>query len=164
MLIAAVAALALTGAPKPALCDLPPIAPMTQWGFHVGAPLTGASGTYLHGHGTAAGARASGAICEVRRSPGVADRVVVLTVTRARAPEGHRVRVGGVLGNALRLPVRVSRSTDRACPAGTLGTVALFASYDGPRRDTVTLAMRRPCRTLDRRFSGSQVVVLVPQG
>jgi hypothetical protein len=134
-----------------------------QWGFHVGVPITGTHGTYLHGHGGASGSRASGAICEVNRSPGAADRVVVLRVTHARAPEGHRVRVRGALGNALDLPVRVTRSSDPGCRAGTLGTVALFASYDGPRRDSVTVSMRRPCRALNRRWSGPGVVVLVPQ-
>ncbi len=146
-----------------AYCPLPPGPANPSWGFHVGAPILGTHGTYAHGRGTLGNGRASGEICQVDRAAGLPDRQIVLSVTAGTAVPEHAVVVSGVLGNLLVLPVRVISTTDGHCVVGTHGSVTLFSSYNGVHKDNVKLALPRACRDHDHRYSGPQVVALVPR-
>ena len=146
----------------PAYCSLPSGPANPSWGFHAGAPIQSANGTYAHGHGTVSGGHASGEICQVDRSAGSPDRQIILSVTHAAVFPQHAVTINGVLGNRMSLPVRVSSSTDPRCRAGTRGTVTLFSSYNGVHKDSADFAFPSACRDHDHHYSGSRVVALVP--
>ncbi len=165
--LSAVAALA-TGsvagaASSVAYCSLPTYHGTQAWGFHAGAPITKAAGSYAHGRGSLSGTRAGGAICQVDRVAGSPDRQIILSIGHGAVTPAHAVTVGGALGNEMRLPVRVAGSTDPRCKVGTTGTVTLFATYNGIHDDSVRFAFAKACTSHDHVYSGSGVVALVPR-
>ncbi len=150
-------------AQQPAYCSLPAGPANPAWGFHAGAAIQAASGTYAHGNGTLSGTRATGKICQVDRTAGASDRQIILTVTSGAVTPVHGATLGGAVGNRMVLPVRVASTTDARCRAGTRGTVTLFASYSGARDDVVQFSFSRACRDHDHAYSGPSVVALVPR-
>lgn len=158
---ASAAAAPAAAAPKPALCPLPSAPPGVNWGFHNGPPITGTSGLYAHGRGVYASGHSTGRVCEVNRAPGRSDHQVVLTVTRAPATIRPGIHVDGLLGNWMQVPLRVTSSTDPGCPVGRLGTLTLFATYNGNHVDTAQIAFRHGCLDQRHRFSGPSVTALV---
>ena len=146
-----------------AYCPLPSLHGTEAWGFHAGAPIKGSSGSYAHGHGSLQGHSATGSICQVDRVAGTPDRQIVLSVGHGTVTPRHAVSLDGVLGNEMRLPVRVASSTDSRCRVGTTGTVTLFASYNGIHEDSARFSLRRSCASHDHDYTGSSVVALVPR-
>lgn len=154
------AGVAASASRPPAYCPLPASAASSSWGFHVGAPITAASGSYAHGNGTVSGQTATGRICQVDRVAASAiDRQIQLTAAHGGANLQRGITVGGVRGAELQLPVRVTSSTDPRCLVGTHGTLTLFSSYNGTHVDTATFAFPKACRTHDHSYRGSEVVV-----
>ena len=158
-----IAAAAGAASVPPAYCSLPTGPANPAWGFHVGAPITAAKGTYAHGRGTLSGEHATGEICQVDRTAGSPDRQIILSVTNGTVIPQHAVTVGGVLGSRMALPVRVSSSTDPSCRVGTKGTVTLFSSYNGVHEDSADFSFPRACRDHDHHYSGPRVAALVPR-
>ncbi|MGO9820358.1 MAG: hypothetical protein ACLPTJ_06890 [Solirubrobacteraceae bacterium] len=146
-----------------AYCPLPAYHGSQAWGFHAGVPISGATGSYAHGRGSLVGAHAAGAICQVDRVAGAPDRQIILSIGHGAVTPQHAVTVGSALGNEMRLPVRVTNSTDPRCKVGTAGTVTLVATYNGIHRDSVRFAFPRTCGRHDHLYSGSGVVALVPR-
>jgi hypothetical protein len=134
-----------------------------MWGFHGGAPIFGANGTYTKGHGhiNLAAHTADGIICQVQRVHG-RDRQIVLSVARHVLDESHHAYMFGVEGNIMKIGVRVRSSTDRACAVGTPGAVTIFASYNNIHRDLVQYSFPRACRDHRRRYTGPSVNTNVP--
>ena len=149
-----------SGKVKPAYCNIP--SGTTVWGFHVGAPITGATGTYARGHGTLSGNSTGGIVCQVDRVRSAADRQIVLTVGSRLVGYKHAVLLDGHLGNILKLTVRVKTSTDPQCAVGTTGKLTLTATYNGIHDDSARLAFPRACRRHDHYYTGSRVFVLIP--
>jgi hypothetical protein len=146
-----------------AYCPLPAYHGRQAWGFHAGVPISAATGSYAHGRGSLVGDSAGGAICQVDRVAGAPDRQIILSIGHGAVTPQHAVTVGGALGNKMRLPVRVTSSTDARCRVGTAGTVTLFATYNGVHRDSVRFAFATACGRHDHLYSGSGVVALVPR-
>src|ERR1700728_4468395 len=63
-------------APIPIVQGIPP------WGFHTGAPITGANGSYARGHGdiNLDANTVSGILCQVNRWRHQPDRLIIMTV------------------------------------------------------------------------------------
>jgi hypothetical protein len=61
----------------------------------------------------------------------------------------------------LALKVKVSASDDPACPIGTSGTVAMFASYYSVHKDSLTLSFNGGCADHNHRYGGSSLHVLI---
>ena len=156
-----IAAAAGAASVPPAYCSLPTGPANPAWGFHVGAPITAAKGTYAHGRGTLSGEHATGEICQVDRTAGSPDRQIILSVTHGVVVP-QRVTINGVLGRRMALPVRVASSTDSRCRVGTHGTVTLFNSFNGVHKDSADFSFARACRDHDHHYSGPNVVAVVP--
>jgi hypothetical protein len=146
---------------KPAYCNIPTTGAAT-WAFHVGSPISGATGTYARGHGSLSGNTTGGTICQVDRVRGAADRQIILKVGRKLLYFKHAVSFGGHLGNILRLSIKVRSSTDSQCAVGTVGKLTLTATYNGFHRDTAKFAFPKACKDHDHNYTGSKVVVLIP--
>ena len=161
--VAIASAPAVGSGPPVAYCSLPTYHGTPAWAFRAGVPIHGSSGSYAHGRGSLNGHSAGGAICQVDRVAGSPDRQIVLSIGRSAVTPHHAVSVGGALGNRIVLPVRVASSTDSRCKVGTLGTVTLFATYNGVHRDTARLRFGKACSSHDHAYKGSAVVALVPR-
>src|SRR6202042_2386521 len=121
-------------------CPLVPIVGgIPPWGFHTGAPITGATGSYARGHGQIIldANTVSGILCQVDRVRHQPDRLIIMTVEPHLVYHSHHAVKWGVPGNIMKIIVRVKSSTDPRCGVGTLGDVTLFASYNGVRSDSV---------------------------
>jgi hypothetical protein len=134
------------------------------WGFHTGAPITGATGSYARGHGqiSLTANTVSGAICQVDRVRNQPDRLIMLTVEHHLIYHSHYAVMWGFPGNIMKIIVRVQSSTDPACRVGTIGRVTLFASYNGVRSDSVKFSFPQGCRDHDHLYHGPQVNNQVP--
>ncbi len=145
-------------APIPTVAGVPP------WGFHTGAPITGATGSYARGHGDInLGANTvSGILCQVDRVRHQPDRLIVMTVEHNLVYHSHRAVMWGVPGNVMKIIVRVKSSTDRRCEVGTVGHATLFASYNGVRSDSVRFTFPGSCQDHDHLYHGPQVDNQVP--
>lgn len=155
---------ASAGASRPvAYCPLPAPHGAQAWGFHAGAPISAATGSYAHGRGTLSGQTAGGAICQVDRVAGAPDRQIILKIGHGAVVPQHAVTVNGQLGNRMRLRVRVASSTDSQCKVGAAGSVTLFATYNGVHHDTARFSFGATCRDHNHTYSGSSVVALVPR-
>jgi hypothetical protein len=142
-----------------AYCPIPSGA--TAWAFHAGVPITGATGTYAHGHGSVSGGSAAGVICQVDRARGAPDRQIILSIHSLISLQ-HAVPVSGALGNVMRLGVRVKSSTDPKCKVGTAGQAMIVATYNGAHHDSVELSFPSACRRHRHDYTGTDVVALVP--
>ncbi len=143
--MATVASGATATASKTVICPVKPGLPTSgdvQWGFTVSdkpvQPRHGVKTTYTHGHGTWTNGKASGKECALDTVAGGTHNIVLSTNGKAKL--SPHVYGSGYYGVRLVLPVRVSASTDTACPAGRRGTITLFASYYAVHRDSVKLS------------------------
>ena len=153
-----------TGSPVQYCAQVPIVGGIPPWGFHTGAPITGASGSYARGHGhiSLAANTVSGILCQVDRVRRQPDRLIIMTVERHLVYHSHHAVVWGVPGNIMKIVVRVQSSTDRRCKVGTLGHVTLFASYNGVRSDSVKFSFPGACKDHDHLYHGPQVDNQVP--
>lgn len=144
--------------------QIPQVGGIPPWGFHTGAPISGASGSFARGHGDIdlAAGTVSGILCQVDRSPGEPDRMLTLTVERHLVSHSHHAVLWGYPGNIMTIIVRVQASTDPRCGVGSLGHVTLFASYNGVRSDSVEFHFPGGCAGHDHVYHGSEVDNQVP--
>ena len=153
-----------TASPVQYCAQIPIVAGIPPWGFHSGAPITGASGSYARGHGdiNLAANTVSGTLCQANRVRHQPDSVIIMTVTRHLVYHSHSAVMWGVPGNVMKIIVRVQNSTDPQCKVGTLGRVTLFASYNGVRSDSVQFTFPAACTDHDHLYHGPQVNNQVP--
>lgn len=144
--------------------QLPIVGGIPPWGFHTGAPITGATGSYARGHGNInlRAKTVSGILCQVNRQRHRPDRLIIMTVQHHLVYHSHHAVRWGVPGNLMTIIVRVRSSTDPRCRAGTLGRVTLFASYNGVRSDSVRFSFPAACRDHNHLYHGPQVNNQVP--
>lgn len=135
-----------------------------QWAFTETGPPSGGhrgiSSSYTHGRGSWTSGRATGRICSQDSLTKGPSRNLVIGVA-GKAKLSPRITELGLLGVRLALPVRISASDDRACAAGTRGTVTLFASYFAVHRDSLSLHFAVGCADHDHLYRGSQLHVLI---
>ncbi len=166
------AAIVTSLAPAPAssysvnYCQAIPSAnvPKEAWGYHAGAPITGATGSYSRGHGTLnlSNWKTTGIICQVDRVANQADREIVLSVGSKALYASHHATMFGVAGNVVKLAVTVKTSTDPACAVKTKGRVTIFASYNGVHADGVDFWFPAACKDHKHNYKGSSVLTNVP--
>jgi hypothetical protein len=164
---AAIAAGATAEAAASAQCPLKVGSPSggdVQWAFTETGPPTGKhpgiKSSYTHGRGNWTAGRATGTACSADTPTSGPSRNLVLAVS-GKAKLSPGITELGLRGVGLVLRVRIKASDDRACAAGTLGTVTLFASYYAIHRDSVSLHFAAACSGHDHRYTGSQVHVLI---
>jgi len=164
LLALAVMASSAAGASVQYCAQVPIVAGIPPWGFHTGAPIAGAIGSYARGHGDVnlAANTASGILCQVDRVRRQPDRLIIMTVEHRLIYHSHHAVMWGVPGNIMKIIVRVQSSTDPRCPVGTLGRVTLFASYNGVRSDSVQFTFPPACSDHDHQYHGPQVNNQVP--
>jgi hypothetical protein len=152
------------GDPIQYCAQIPIVGGIPPWGFHTGAPITGATGSYARGHGeiNLAANTVSGTLCQVDRVRDQPDRLIIMTVERHLVYHSHYAVMWGVPGNIMKIVVRVQSSTDPQCAVGTLGRVTLFASYNNVRSDSVQFTFPVACKDHDHLYHGSQVNNQVP--
>src|ERR1700735_261464 len=144
--------------------QIPIVGGIPPWGFHTGAPITGASGSFARGHGdiNLDANTVSGILCQVDRFRHQSDRLIIMTVERHLVYHSHYAVLWGVPGNVMKIVVRVQSSTDPRCEVGTVGHVTLFASYNGVRSDSVQFRFPTACSDHDHLYHGPQVNNQVP--
>ena len=147
---------------RPAYCTIPTVT-VSPWGFHTGLPITGATGSYAHGHGNfeLSSRMASGIMCQVDRVRHAPDRQIIVSIGHRFAYYSHTAVMWGFPGNLVKLDVRVIRSTDPACPVGTAGEVTIFASYNGVHQDSIEFSFPNACRSHQHLYHSSSVVTNV---
>ena len=144
--------------------QVPIVGGIPPWGFHTGAPITGATGSYARGHGdiNLGASTVSGILCQVDRVRDQPDRLTIMTVEHHLVYHSHTAMLWGVPGNIMKIIVRVQSSTDPRCQVGTVGRVTLFASYNGVRSDSVQFTFPATCKDHDHMYHGPQVNNQVP--
>jgi hypothetical protein len=144
--------------------QIPIVGGIPPWGFHTGAPISGATGSYARGHGeiSLTANTVSGILCQVDRVRDQPDRLITMTVEQHLVYHSHDAVLWGVPGNIMKIIVRVKSSTDPRCTVGTLGRVTLFASYNGVRSDSVQFKFPAACKDHDHLYHGPQVNNQVP--
>jgi hypothetical protein len=144
--------------------QIPIVGGIPPWGFHTGAPITGATGSYARGHGDIdlAANTVSGTLCQVDRVRDRPDRLIIMTVEPHLVYHSHYAVMWGVPGNIMKIVVRVQSSTDPQCKVGTRGRVTLFGSYNGVRSDSVQFTFPAACKDHDHLYHGPQVNNQVP--
>src|SRR6204780_100187 len=144
--------------------SVPIVQGIPPWGFHTGAPITGASGSYARGHGeiNLSANTVSGILCQVNRVRNQPDRLIIMIVEHHLIAHSHVAVMWGVPGNIMKIIVRVRSSNDPACVVGTVGHVTLFASYNGVRSDSVQFRFPAACKDHDHLYHGPQVNNQVP--
>ena len=144
--------------------QVPIVYGIPPWGFHTGAPIAGATGSYARGHGNInlATNTVSGTLCQVDRVRHRPDRLILMSVEHHLVYHSHHAVMWGVPGNIMRIIVRVTRSYDPRCQVGTVGRATLFASYNGVRSDSVRFMFPASCSTHDHLYHGPQVNNQVP--
>jgi hypothetical protein len=152
------------GFPVDYCAQIPIVQGIPPWGFHTGAPITGAIGSYARGHGqiNLAANTVAGILCQVDRVRHQSDRLIVMTVEHHLVYHSHYAAMWGYPGNIMKIIVRVTHSTDPRCAVGTLGRSTLFASYNGVRSDSVQFIFPTACRDHDHLYHGPQVNNQVP--
>jgi hypothetical protein len=170
-IVALACSLALTVEPGSATANstqycsqIPIVGGIPPWGFHTGAPITGATGSFARGHGdiNLAANTVSGILCQVDRVRHQPDRLIIMTVEHHLVYHSHYAVLWGVPGNIMKIIVRVQSSTDPGCEVGTVGHVTLFASYNGVRSDSVQFRFPAACGAHDHLYHGPQVNNQVP--
>jgi hypothetical protein len=143
--------------------QVPIVGGIPPWGFHTGAPITGANGSYARGHGDIDlnANTVSGILCQVDRVRGH-DRLIIMTVKHHLVYHSHYATMWGFPGNIMKIIVKVTSSTDRRCTVGTIGHVTLFASYNGVRSDSVQFIFPAACADHNHLYHGPQVNNQVP--
>jgi len=163
----AVAGESSTASAVPARCPLKPSSAIPSgdaWAFsETGPPSTphpGITSSYTHGRGTWTGGRGGGTICSEDSAPARPSHNLVLTVSGSARISPGITRLGR-LGTGLVLNMTVAASDDQACPAGTRGTVTMFASYYQGHHDSVRLHFTSACAGYDYTFLGSALYALI---
>jgi hypothetical protein len=153
-----------TGSSLQYCAQIPIVGGIPPWGFHTGAPITGATGSYARGNGDIdLGANTvSGILCQVDRVRDEPDRLIVMTVAHHLVYHSHYAVMWGVPGNIMKIVVRVQSSTDPRCTVGTPGRVTLFASYNNVRSDSVQFTFPAACKDHDHLYHGPEVNNQVP--
>ena len=153
---------ATLGAPPPvsaatSCSEIPTVYGIPPWGFHTG-PYTGAR-SFAKGHGNInlQANTVSGVICQQDRSG-----VTIMSVEHHLIYHSHYATMWGYAGNVMKIKVRVTRSSDPSCAAGTVGRATLYASYDGVRSDSVQFSFPASCADQDQLYHGTQVNNQVP--
>jgi hypothetical protein len=151
----------------PAACPLKPSSSSptgAAWAFsETGQPSTphpGIASSYTHGRGTWTNGHGAGTICNQDSVSAHPAHNLVLAVAGSARISPHITRLGH-LGVGLALNVTVSASDDQSCPAGTRGTVTLFASYYQGHHDSLQLRLAGACSSYDYTYTGSQLHVLI---
>ena len=156
--------------PNPGRCPIgvgSPTGGDVQWAFSdSGAPSNvPALGTYYtHGRGTWTNGHAGGTVCidesNLGAEDGTRDLVLKIASSAHLSPDVTRMGLPGV---QLELKGVLSASNDPDdCPAGTHGTVTLFASYHATHRDSLELKFIGGCGDEhDHTFTGPQLHVLI---
>ena len=144
--------------------QIPIVGGIPPWGFHTGAPIAGATGSYARGHGdiSLAANTVSGILCQVDRAIHQPDRLIIMSVEHHLVYHSHTAIMWGVPGNIMKIIVRVQSSTDPRCQVGTIGRVTLFASYNNVRSDSVKFMFPATCSDHDHLYHGRQVNNQVP--
>jgi hypothetical protein len=144
--------------------QIPIVGGIPPWGFHTGAPITGAAGSYARGHGdiNLAANTVSGTLCQVDRVSSQPDRLIIMTAEHHLVYHSHHAVRWGVPGNIMKIVVRVQASTDPSCRVGTQGRVTLFASYNNVRSDSVQFFFPASCKDHNHLYHGPQVNNQVP--
>lgn len=142
----------------------PIVGGIPPWGFHTGAPISGATGSYARGHGHINLSRntVSGILCQVDRVRHAPGRLLIMTVEHHLVYHSHHAVMWGVPGNTMKINVLVKSSTDKRCKVGTVGRVTLFASYNNVRSDSVQFKFPAACRSHNHLYHGPQVNNQVP--
>jgi len=155
---------AATGYQTQYCAQVPIVGGIPPWGFHTGAPITGATGSYARGHGdiNLDASTVSGILCQVDRVAHEPDRLIIMSVEQHLVYHSHYASMWGVPGNIMKIIVKVQSSTDARCQVGTLGNVVLFASYNGVRSDSVQFSFPAACNDHDHLYHGPQVNNQVP--
>jgi hypothetical protein len=143
--------------------EIPIVQGIPPWGFHTGAPITGANGSYARGHGdiNLAANTVSGVLCQVNRIRG-RDGLIIMSVEHHLGYHSHYADMWGYPGNVMNITVRVRSSNDPRCAVGTIGQVKLFASYNGVRSDSVQFYFPQACKDHRHLYHGTQVNNQVP--
>jgi hypothetical protein len=159
-----------SGAPAssdPAACPLKPSSQSPTgeaWAFTQtgppSSPHSGITSSYTHGRGTWSNGHGAGTICDEDSVSGQPSHSLVLAVVGSARITPHITRLGH-LGAGLVLNVTVSASDDQTCPAGTRGTVMLFASYYQEHHDSLQLRLTGGCSAYDYTYTGAQLHVLI---
>jgi hypothetical protein len=145
--------------------QVPIVGGIPPWGFHTGAPISGATGSYARGHGNINldANTVSGILCQVFRVRHQPDRLILMNVEPHLVYHSHTAEMWGYPGNIMKINVKVTSSTDPACKVGTVGSVVLFASYNGVRSDSVQFTFpKSSCHDHDHLYHGPQVNNQVP--
>ena len=155
---------AATGSAPQYCAQIPIVGGIPPWGFHTGAPIAAATGSYARGHGdiNLAANTVSGILCQVDRVAGHPDRLIVMTVGPHLLYHSHDATMWGFPGNIMKITVKVQSSTDPGCQVDTVGDVVLFASYNGVRSDSVQFTFPAGCADHDHLYHGPQVNNQVP--
>ena len=154
------------GYPVQYCSQVPIVGGIPPWGFHTGAPISGATGSYARGHGDVSLSHntISGVLCQADRVRHQPDRVIIMRVQGHLVYHSHTAVLWGYPGNLIKFIVRVNSSTDPRCKVGTRGVVTLFGSYNGVRSDSVQFSFPAACRDHDHLYHGPQVNTQVPPG
>jgi hypothetical protein len=151
----------------PATCPLKPSSQSPTgeaWAFtQTGPPSSphpGITSSYTHGRGAWTSGHGAGTICNEDSVTGHPSHNLVLAVAGSARVSPHITRLGH-LGAGLALNVTVSASDDQTCPAGTRGTVTLFASYYQEHHDSLQLHLAGTCSSYDYTYTGAQLHVLI---
>ncbi len=134
-----------------------------QWAFTETGPPSGKHGvrsSYTHGRGNWTTGRATGKACSQDSLIKGPSRNLVLIVAGNAKLSPHVTELG-LPGVRLALQVRITASDDRACLAGTRGTVTLFASYYAIHRDSLKLHFAAGCAAHNLTYRGSRLHVLI---
>jgi hypothetical protein len=137
--------------------EVPTVGGIPPWGFHTGS-YTGES-SFAKGHGNIdlEANTVSGVVCQQDRAG-----TIIMSVERHLLYHSHYATMWGYPGNVMKIKVRVRRSSDPRCAAGTVGRATLFASYNGVRSDSVQFFFPAPCHDQDRLYHGMRVNNQVP--
>jgi hypothetical protein len=149
---------------SPGCGRVPIVYGIPPWGFHTGAPIKGATGSFARGHGEIdlEAHTVSGILCQedhVRHQP---TRSITMTVEHHLLYQSHYAVMWGFPGNIMKIGVRVRASNDPECQVGTVGRATLFASYNGVRSDSVQFKFPASCKDHDHLYHGPQVNNQVP--
>ncbi len=149
---------------SPGCGQVPIVYGIPPWGFHTGAPITGATGSFARGHGeiNLEAHTVSGILCQEDHLRNQPTRSITMTVERHLVYQSHHAVMWDFPGNIMKIRVRVRASNDPKCRVGTIGRATLFASYNGVRSDSVQFGFPSSCRDHDHLYHGTQVNNQVP--
>ena len=100
----------------------------------------------------------SGRICEQVHAPA---STIAIKVGPDISAQSHYAEMWGYPGNLIKTSLKVTASTDPACPVGTRGHITMYASYNGVRSDSMQFFFDAGCSDHDHLYHG-QVVAQVP--